>query len=155
MSTFNDKLTATRDFLENRASLNRVTTYRELCAVVGELLYRRNQRHIATPVSREKMADVLKAIDDESDKYFNILLSALVVHFFDNKAGHRFFEQQVERGLIEEADFDTDRPEDFHEVALAKVFAAFPEYVAVELPEKDDDTRLYFIDMDDEIQLLQ
>lgn len=127
MSKFEHKVAATREFLQNRASLNRLTSHREVGIVIGELLANRHQRRIATPVSREKVIKVLRAIDDESVAQDGIMLSALVVHFWDNEPGHRFYESAMARGLLSgNANFKA-----FHQEQLAKIATRYSEFVPV------------------------
>ena len=92
MSTVEDKITATQDFLANRASLRRVTNHQEVGAAIGEMLVNRHQRRISSPVRRNKVIDVLRALDDKSVESQGFMISALVVHFWDNSPGHRFWE---------------------------------------------------------------
>jgi hypothetical protein len=88
MSSFEHKVAATTDFLRNRASLGRITNHQEVAAAVGEILHRRGQRSISTPVRREKIKAVLDQVDRNSWGEEGILLSALVPHFWDNQPGH-------------------------------------------------------------------
>lgn len=122
MSTFEAKVEVTRDFLKRRAEIGRTTTFQELGAVVGQRLYELGQRSIAIPVRREKIADVLKAIDDESLAKDGVMLSVLVVHLLDNGIGHRFYEWAVERGLLDE-DATEEMREEFHSQQFFKVKA--------------------------------
>lgn len=143
MSTFDSKVAAATDFLRNRASLNRRTTLQELGTVLGELLAKRGQRTISTPVRREKLGKVLRAVDKKSYADDGILLSALVVHFWDNEPGHRFYESAKALGL------SVDPKEE-----LRKACARFTEFVPVsfdvvvpdtieELDNEDEDADIY------------
>ena len=100
MSTFENKVEVVTDFLRNRASLRRLTDYQEVSRVAGEVLHRRGQRHHAAPVDREKIAGVLKKVDDDSVENQGFMLSAIVVHFWDNEAGHRFFDRPTTVGSM-------------------------------------------------------
>lgn len=120
MSTFEAKVDEAYDFLTNRASLGRVTNYEELGRVLGRKLMENGKRRIDTPVRREKLPKVLRAVDDRSLSDKGVLLSAAVVHFWDNDAGHRFFEAAEARGL-----YDGTPRRDFHQAQLANTFAAY------------------------------
>lgn len=148
MSKFEDKITATQDFLANRASLGRLTTYQEVGRVVGELLCARGQRHTIDPVNRDKIAEVLKAIDDVTVDTQGYMLSAIVVHFADNEAGHRFFEQAYERGLYE-SDTDPGYRHGFHASHVTKAFAAFPEFVPIPEFVKAEEEDVDLADLED------
>lgn len=87
MSSFEHKVAAATDFLRNRASLGRITNHQEVGRAVGEILHRRGQRGISTPVRREKIKVVLEQVDRTSWGEDGILLSALVPHFWDNEPG--------------------------------------------------------------------
>lgn len=121
MSTFDAKVAVATDFLRNRASLNRRTTLRELGTAMGEILNQRGQRSISRPVRREKLGEVLAAVDKKSYAEDGILLSALVVHFYDNDPGHRFFESAQALGLS-----NVD-----HNEQLEKALARYTEFVPV------------------------
>ena len=99
MSSFEDKVTATRDFLANRASLQRVTNHEEIGRVIGKLLYARHQRRIDTPVRRDKVIKVLRALDSQTLEKGGFMASALVTHFWDNEVSHRFYEDAEGRGV--------------------------------------------------------
>lgn len=131
MSTFENKVEVVTDFLRNRASLNRLTDYQEVGRVAAELMYRRGQRRHAQPVRREKIAEVLRQVDKNSLEEKGVLLSSLVVHFWDNEVGHRFHDQAVDLGV---ADSDTDPGyrKGFHQSQLQKAFDAYPEFVGVD-----------------------
>ena len=138
MSTFENKVEVVTDFLRNRASLNRLTDYQEVGRVAGELLHRRGQRRISTPVDRAKIAEVLRTVDKNSLADKGMLLSALVVHFWDNEVGHRFHDSAYKLGV---ADSDTDPGyrRGFHASQVEKAFAAYPEFVPVDLDAVPDD----------------
>lgn len=126
MSTFEAKLAATEKFLANRAKLGRLTTYQELGTVLGKKLAENGQRRIDTPVRREKVADVLKALDKKyADSGF--LPSVLVSHFWDNSPGHRFFKTAVRSGLLPETAGEDER-EGFVEAQRAFAQEAFANY---------------------------
>lgn len=126
MSTFEAKVDQAYKFLVNRASLGRVTNYEELGRVLGQKLMESAQRRIDTPVRREKLPKVLRAVDDRSLSEKGVLLSALVVHFWDNDAGHRFFEAAGARGL-----YDGSPGREFHKAQLANTIAAYGGAVSV------------------------
>ncbi len=147
MSTFEDKYAAVKDFLLNRASQNRLTDYNEVQRVVADMLHRRQQRHHAQPISREKIAKVLKKLDDETLANGNYMLSSIVVHFWDRKAGHRFFEQAQERGFFNYKTTDEDRQE-FHKAQVKLAFKSNREFYPVIL-EPIPDTAEELEDYDD------
>lgn len=124
MSTFENKVTVVTEFLQNRAALRRLTNHSEVGAVAGQQLAERGMRRIDTPVRREKIVDVLRAVDDKSIHESGFMLSALVAHFWDNDPGHRFFEAAIGRGLLSE-DADAEGRAAFHAEELAKVYEAF------------------------------
>lgn len=122
MSSFADRVAVARAFLINRASLGRASNYRELIRVIGTHTGGR-RRH----VNRDKVAEILRAVDDASLADKGILLSALVVHFWDNEAGHRFFDQVAERELLLAEPDDQDARKIFHAEQVVKCFEAYPE----------------------------
>lgn len=99
MSTFEAKVAVVTDFLVNRASLARVTNLKELGEVAGALLHDRQLRHVSTPVRRDKLKDVLRAVDAKSYADKGVLLSAVVVHFWDNAPGSTFFTSAAQQGV--------------------------------------------------------
>ena len=129
--TFSDKLTAVNAFLINRAQLRRVTNHEELQRVTGKLLFNGGRRYTSKPVSRDSIIEVLKAVDQLSMVSKNIMLSALVEHFFDNGITPRFFDQAVERGLLD-PDASAEERQAFHAAQLTKIYAAYP---ATETPD--------------------
>ena len=153
MSTFENKVTVATDFLRNRASLNRRTTLQELGTVMGEVLNKRGQRSIATPVSRDKLRKVLREVDKQSWAEDGILLSALVVHFWDNKPGRHFFESaEALTGFA--ASGSPEKSEYFHNKELRKACARYTELVPVitepvipddisELDDEDEDADIF------------
>lgn len=124
MSTFNDKVIATNAFLLNRIGLRRVTNHEELQRVVGQMLFLNGRRSNPFPVDREKIIDALAAVDDLSIKEHGVLLSALVVHFWDDGITHRFYESAILNGLLS-ADADEDERTAFHAAHLAKVYDTY------------------------------
>jgi hypothetical protein len=96
------------DFLVNRAKLGRVTTFKEVAYVVGKQLGR-------TP-ERGKVAKALAQVAANSYESDQVILPALVVHFNDNRPGHRF----VEWASAE--DLDTSDPTTLHQEQLDKIF---------------------------------
>lgn len=138
MSTSEDKVTVVGEFLTNRAGLRRVTNYQEIGRVAGEQLYERGMRSISSPVRRDKIAAVLRAIDDTSFANNGYLLSALVTHFWDNNPGHRFYEGAVGRGMLP-ADASADDLRDFHVAQLQTIYADVPELiVASRVPDSPE-----------------
>lgn len=127
MSTFEDKVTATYDFLVNRASQGaRLTSHQEVGTVIGVLLNERRQRRISTPVARAKVIKVLKAVDDLSVERSGVMLSALVTHFWDAQPGSRFIQSAASRGLFNGGDAG-----EFHKAQLAQIKLAYPSFVGV------------------------
>lgn len=124
MSTFNDKVIATQAFLLNRIALRRVTNHEELQRVIGQMLFINGRRSNPFPISREKIIDALKAVDEQSVKEHGVLLSALVVHFWDDGITHRFYESAVLNGLLPVDASDAERKA-FHAEMLAKVYDAY------------------------------
>ena len=124
MSTFNDKVIATNAFLLNRIALRRVTNHEELQRVIGQLLFNAGRRSNPFPVSREKIIDALKAVDEQSVKDKGVLLSALVVHFMDDGITPRFYESAVLNGLLPVDASDEDRAK-FHREHLGKVYGTY------------------------------
>jgi hypothetical protein len=57
-----------------------------------------------------------------------VLLSALVVHFWDDGITHRFYESAVLNGLLP-ADADEDERTAFHAAHLAKVYDTYANIV--------------------------
>lgn len=132
MSSFEDKVSAVTDFLRNRASLQRLTSHEEVGNVAGKLLRARQQRHIDTPVIREKIIEVLAEVDRKSFKKQGFLLSALVTHFFDNNVGHRFYERAIATGLLSTyADEEARRV--FHRNHVKKIYAHYEGMAAMPL----------------------
>lgn len=128
MSTFNDKVIATNAFLLNRIALRRVTNHEELQRVVGMMLFANERRSNPFPISREKIVEALKAVDEQSVKEHGVLLSALVVHFWDDGITHRFYESAILNGLLP-ADADEDERTAFHAAHLAKVYDTYANIV--------------------------
>ena len=128
MSTFNDKVIATQAFLLNRIALRRVTNHEELQRVIGQMLFINGRRSNPFPISREKIIDALKAVDEQSVKEHGVLLSALVVHFWDDGITHRFYESAILNGLLP-ADADEDERTAFHAAHLAKVYDTYANIV--------------------------
>ena len=124
MSTFNDKVIATNAFLLNRIALRRVTNHEELQRVVGMMLFANERRSNPFPISREKIVEALKAVDEQSVKEHGVLLSALVVHFMDDGITPRFYESAVLNGLLSVDASDAERKA-FHAEMLAKVYDAY------------------------------
>ena len=124
MSTFNDKVIATNAFLLNRIALRRVTNHEELQRVIGQMLFINGRRSNPCPISRETIIDALKAVDEQSVKEHGVLLSALVVHFWDDGITHRFYESAVLNGLLPVDASDAERKA-FHAEMLAKVYDAY------------------------------
>jgi len=112
MSSFNDKVIATQAFLLNRIGLRRVTNHEELQRVIGQMLFANGRRSNPFPLSREKAIDALAAVDDLSFKEHGVLLSALVVHFWDDGITHRFYEKAILNGLLS-PDADEDERQAF------------------------------------------
>lgn len=124
MSTQHDKVTALHAFLLNRIALRRVTNHEELQRVIGQLLFNAGRRSNPFPVSREKVIDALKVVDEQSVKDKGVLLSALVVHFMDDGITPRFYESAVLNGLLSVDASDAQRKA-FHAEMLAKVYDAY------------------------------
>lgn len=100
MSTFEAKVQVVYDFLANRASLKRLTTHQEVATVAGYVLKGRHERRIDSPVRREKIKDVLKAVDEKSWSEKNVLLSATVAHFWDNDSSRAFYKRASSKGVV-------------------------------------------------------
>lgn len=128
MSTQHDKVTALHAFLLNRIALRRVTNHEELQRVIGQMLFINGRRSNPFPISREKIIDALKAVDEQSVKEHGVLLSALVVHFWDDGITHRFYESAILNGLLP-ADADEDERTAFHAAHLAKVYDTYANIV--------------------------
>lgn len=126
MSTFEAKVSVVTDFLANRASLQRLTSLQEVGVVAGKLLAERGLRRIDTPVRRDKIKDVLRAIDTRSYAEHAVLMSVLVPHFWDNNPGADFWDRASRLGL-----YDGGDREDFINDQFAKVVALYPEVVGV------------------------
>ena len=142
MSTFNDKVIATQAFLLNRIALRRVTNHEELQRVVGMMLFANERRSNPFPISREKIVEALKAVDNLSIKEHGVLLSALVVHFWDDGITPRFYESAVLNGLLSVDASDAERKA-FHAEMLAKVYDAYanvtvPADLSEMFPADDD-----------------
>ena len=161
MSTFTDKKDAITAFLVNRAQLTRVTNHEEIQRVTGTLLFNGGRRSIPTPVSRDKVVEVIKAIDAESAASQSILLSVLIPHFWDAGITPRFYQTAIELGLLD-ADASTDERETFRSEMLAKVYLTYatqtpddlstlfpqPEYTDYE--EEDEDS---YEDLDEDAEV--
>lgn len=146
MSTFEDKVSATYDFLVNRASQGaRLTTHQEVGTVIGKLLNERRQRRIDTPVRRDKIVSVLRAVDDRSVAENGVMLSALVTHFWDAQPGHRFIESATSRGL-----YSGGSKEAFHQAQLSQITEAFPSLVGVNEVRDEVDLDEYEEDLEDD-----
>lgn len=124
MSTFNDKVIATNAFLLNRIGLRRVTNHEELQRVIGQMLYLNGRRSTPFPLDREKVIDVLRAVDENSIKEHGVLLSALVTHFWDDGITHRFYEAAILNGLLDPEADEADRKA-FHAEHLTKVYDTY------------------------------
>ena len=141
MSSQENKVAALRDFLVNRAALSRMTNFQEAGRVMGTLLYARDQRHTDRPVRREAIVAALRDVDRLSLDEKGVLLSALVVHFWDNEVGHRFHEMAVDAGV---ADSDTDPGyrKGFHAAQVVKAFAAYENadiaVAGIEMPTRGE-----------------
>lgn len=102
-SNFEDKVAAATDFLANRASQRRLTNHREFQAAVSEILTKRGQR-TKDELSRQSAQRVLSEVDKRTWEDAGVLLSALVPHFWDNKAGRALARRLSHRGVtIEQA----------------------------------------------------
>ena len=123
-STPKDKAKLAYKFLVERARLGRVTTHHELAAVVGKGLHAAGLRPEPWPVRREKLDEVLHLVDKRSLKKHGVLLSSLVVHFHDNKAGRAFFARAQALGMF---DPENDSKGSFHNAAVFATLQAFDD----------------------------
>ena len=142
MSTFNDKVIATNAFLLNRIALRRVTNHEELQRVIGQMLFINGRRSNPFPISREKIIEAFAAVDDLSIKEHGVLLSALVVHFWDDGITHRFYEKAILNGLLS-PDADEDERRLFHREHLGKVYGTYgllavPNDLSALFPSEDE-----------------
>jgi hypothetical protein len=82
-----EKVNKVTDFLINRAALRRVTNMREVATATG--------------IERHRLGKVLCQVAKNTWENDGVLLPAVIVHFNDNRPGHRFAEWAKAAGLIE------------------------------------------------------
>lgn len=112
MSSMDQKVEVIGEFLQNRAQLQRVTGFEEIQRVAGQKLAEKGYRlsYSNVPVRRSDVAQALAIIADQSFKDAEILLPAIVVHFWDADPPHQFYEWATTLGLLSsEADLEERR----------------------------------------------
>jgi hypothetical protein len=135
------------EFLQNRASLQRVTGFEEIQRVAGQKLLEKGYRYSSNvPVRRSDVAEALRIIADQSFKQDEILLPAIVVKFWTNEPTHEFATWASAAGLMEGELEECgtgevrDKINELAPVERVKVFEAYtkaPEW-ALELGEQID-----------------
>lgn len=99
-----DRTNKVTDFLINRAALRRVTNMREVATATG--------------ISREKLGRVLCQVAKNTWENDGVLLPAVIVHFNDNRPGHRFAEWAKAADLLKYG----VTPDKVHATQLEAVF---------------------------------
>lgn len=96
------------DFLVNRAKLGRVTTFKEVAYVVA--------KQTGVTPDRGQVAKALGQVAEDSYASDGVILPALVVHWNDNRPGHRFSKWAMAAGL------DVSDPDTLHQEQLDTIF---------------------------------
>lgn len=118
MSTFDQRVQVVRDFLIGRARLRRTTTFQEIGVATGEALAKYRTSGSTKPMSRQKVAAALSEVARTSLKENGFILPAIVVHWNDNRPGHRYAEWVSKAGL-------SSYGEGNHATQVKKVFAKY------------------------------
>lgn len=95
-------------FLVGRAKLGRVTTFKEVATVVG--------KQTGTTPDRRSVGKALAQVAQDSYESDGVILPALVVHWNDNRPGHRFAKWAQRAGL------DTSDVTELHTEQLDTIF---------------------------------
>lgn len=139
MSTLEQRVIVITEFLENRARLQRVTNFQEIQRVATEKLATTPLDMVFSPLSRDEVEEALTMIAKNSFEANQLILPALVVHFWDNKPVHQFATWASNAGLMlgflgeDEQGAAREQINQIHPRELVKVFehyAQMPEQIS-------------------------